>query len=504
MSSLIKFPVGGADHALVRSSGRRHVTAAVFDTPSSHTHAVQFYEDDGFLFDTVGHFLASGLQAGERVVAIATGDHRAGLTQRLHGAGFTDAVESGQLVVLDARESLSKFMIGDMPNADLFRDWIGRVMTGMQTGARPVARVRAYGEMVDVLWREGNSRAAVRLEELWNDAGKEHAFSLLCAYVMGNFYKEGDQAKFFEVCRNHSHVIPTERFSELDDPNARLREISLLQQRARALETEIQHRAALESALRDALAERSRAEEELRACIEREKDARAKAEASDAFKEMFLGILGHDLRNPLNTVLTTARLMTMRGELPPESKKRLERVVSSGVRMERMIGQLLDLTSARIAGGISVTRNNQDLVPLVSKIVDEVRLASPERTIDVEVDGPCEACVDGDRFEQVASNLLGNAVRHGDPEKPIHVAVVPRGRVASLRVHNYGAPIDPAFMPLLFDPFKRGEKSQGRSDGLGLGLYITERIVNAHGGRIEVESSVETGTCFEAVFPKDG
>ena len=107
--------------------------------------------------------------------------------------------------------------------------------------------------MVDVLWTRGDSKAAIRLEELWNEAQHEHSFTLLCAYVMGNFYREGDPEKFMEVCRTHSHVVPTEKFARLDDANARLREISLLQQRARSLEHEIHHRRELEAALRSAL-----------------------------------------------------------------------------------------------------------------------------------------------------------------------------------------------------------------------------------------------------------
>jgi signal transduction histidine kinase len=172
--------------------------------------------------------------------------------------------------------------------------------------------------------------------------------------------------------------------------------------------------------------------------------------------------------------------------------------------MQRMIEQLLDLTGARLAGGIVITRSKQDLVPRISKIVDEVRAAHPGTAIEFCPEGHCEVLVDGDRLEQVASNLLGNAVKHGDPAKPIRVEVAVRGNVASVSVHNYGAPIDPAFMPMLFDPFRRGDKPGGRADGLGLGLYISERIVAAHGGKIEVESSQRTGTRFEAIFPRHG
>jgi signal transduction histidine kinase len=393
-----------------------------------------------------------------------------------------------------------------MPDPDLFRVTIERII-GHMNESNPQARIRAYGEMVDLLWREGNSRAAIRLEELWNDAANDHAFALLCAYVMGNFYKEGDTARFMEVCRTHSHVIPTETVTSVDDPQTRLRDISLLQQRARALESEIAHRKDLEAALRDALRERNRVEEELRACVNREKAAREQAEASDAYKEMFLGVLGHDLRNPLNTMLMTARLMKLRGDLGPEADKRLDRVVSSGVRMERMIAQLLDVTRARLADGIPVSRApGQDLAQIVRKIVDELRTAHPERQVDVHSPADCQAPLDPDRFEQVVSNLVGNAIIHGDSTRPITIRVGQRDGMASVSVHNHGPAIDPAFLPALFDPFRRRQESGAGSGalGLGLGLYIVERIVSAHGGSIVVDSTPEGGTRFEVLVPIDG
>lgn len=510
MTNVLKFPGGGA----IGSSEARHVGyvghvgAAFLADPAPHSHAVHFYDNDEFLFVAVGQFLAAGLKSGDRLVVIATEEHREGFQRGLAAYGFDEAVASGQLVMLDARATLAKFMVGTMPDPDLFRDMLSRTLIGLTSDAsteprdpRALPRVRAYGEMVDLLWREGNSSAAIRLEELWNEAGKDHSFTLLCAYVMGNFYKEGDSAKFMEVCRNHSHVIPTESFVALDDSHARLREIALLQQRAHSLSSEIEHRKKLEIALREALRERAQAESALRASLEREKLARRQAEESDAFKEVFLGMLGHDLRNPLNTVLTTARLMAIRQEIPAESRNRLDRIISSGVRMHRMIEQILDVTRARLASGIPVTSTLQDIAPIVSKIVDEVQAANPTRTIDLRSAGTCTAYVDADRFEQVISNLLCNAIAHGDPTQPITVDVTSRETGACVGVHNRGEAIDAAFLPVLFDPWKR-EKPQAGSDGLGLGLYISERIVTACGGTIVVSSDNETGTRFEVNLPR--
>ncbi|MBC8133909.1 MAG: MEDS domain-containing protein, partial [Deltaproteobacteria bacterium] len=355
MTNLIPFPTplsSPDSHAL-----DHHIGQAFLANPTPHSHAVQFYDSDAFLVDTVAHFLGAGLQTGDRMLVIATPDHRAGIVDRLQAHDVQSAISDGRLMMLDAQQSLCQFMVSGAPDPDLFRDFLGRTLTKLQSRRNdgpPHARLRAYGEMVDLLWKDGNPQAAIRLEELWNEAGNEHAFSLLCAYVMGNFYREGDTARFMEVCRTHSHVLPTETFAQLTDAHARLREISMLQQRARSLESEIAHRKELENALRLALRQRSSAEEELRACVKREQQARERAEASDTYKEMFLGILGHDLRNPLNTILTTARLMKVRGELTADGEKRLNRMVTSGARMERMIAQLLDVTRARLAEGIPV------------------------------------------------------------------------------------------------------------------------------------------------------
>jgi signal transduction histidine kinase len=494
LGNLLPFRASGAMAA-------HDVGRAFLEDADAHGHGVQFYEADDYLVDAVSRFLVTGLRAGEHLVVIATAEHRDAFMSRLQQLDTAAALAAEEVTLLDARATLARFMDGGMPDPDEFRKVIAELVGNVTTGRR----VRAYGEMVDLLWQAGNPMAAIRLEELWNDAQKSYGFSLLCAYLMGRFYKEGDVTRFLEVCQAHTHVIPTEDFSRLDDPHARLREISLLQQRARALENEIQHRRDLEKSLREALKERSRAEEELRACVRSEKEARERAEASDAFKELFLGILGHDLRNPLNTVLTTARIMMMAGEGTRQNDdRRVERIVSSGVRMERMITQLLDVARARLADGIPITGAvTQDLTPLVSKIVEETRAAHPGRCIEIRADRPCLAHVDADRFEQVASNLIGNAIDHGDPDAPITVGLSAQvdADMVSLSVHNHGPAIDGATMSVIFDPFKRGRQLGGRMDGLGLGLYIVDRIVSAHGGRMEVQSSAEFGTRFAALFP---
>jgi signal transduction histidine kinase len=481
-SNIIRFPLEPTDDESIHAAGHRHIGPEFLAAPAQPSHFVQFYEEEESLFEMVGKFLGAGLQAGDRLLVVATEAHRTGFMLRLEPLGGLRALESGQLTMLDARETLDKFMVDGTPDPHRFRLLIDSVIAKAKAGG--IAPIRAYGEMVDLLWRDGNCDAAIRLEELWNDAGVHHAFSLFCAYTIGNFYKEGG-ARFFDVCRTHTHVIPTESVT-----------------RQRALEKEIAHRKDLEDALRAALRKRAQAEEDLRTSLRREQEARAEAEAAVKFRELFVGILGHDLRNPLNTMLNTAQLMLMRADVSEEGQKRLGRVIASGTRMQRMIEQILDVTRDRLAGGISIQRTYQHLDRLVVRIVEESRAARPGREIACIVQGDCSASVDADRFEQVVSNLIGNAITHGEKDKPITVVLSGSALSVKLSVHNHGRPIDPKFMPHLFDPFARLEKPEGRSEGLGLGLFIVDRITKAHGGRIFASSSGETGTTFEVTLPR--
>jgi signal transduction histidine kinase len=187
-----------------------------------------------------------------------------------------------------------------------------------------------------------------------------------------------------------------------------------------------------------------------------------------------------------------------------DHRNRLERLDVSGVRMQRMIEQLLDLTRARLAGGIPVRLSEQplDLAPLVSKITEEIQTAHPASRIELRVDGDCRVRVDADRFEEVVSNVVGNAVSHGDASRPVVVRLSCESDTVRLAIHNHGKPIPPACVPLLFNPFARNEKPDGASAGLGLGLYISERVIDAHEGTLSVCSSAEAGTEFTVCLPR--
>jgi PAS domain S-box-containing protein len=243
-----------ADHGGATSGG------AVLGVPPSD-HIVQFYEDEQFLATAVAEFLSLGLAKGEPLLLIATALHRDVILSQLRfkGLDIGNLLKARRLLCLDAGETLATFMTGSTPDAQRFKASIGDAIERIV--GQPRSRVRAYGEMVDLLWKDGNAAGAIRLEELWNELSREYSFSLLCAYSMGNFYKETHAPAFQEICRQHGQVSPTERFPGGDDPH---REIAELQQKARALESEIAHREQLESALRQALAQRRAAEQELR------------------------------------------------------------------------------------------------------------------------------------------------------------------------------------------------------------------------------------------------
>lgn len=477
----------------------------LFAEPPLGMHAVQLYDEEAFLFETVARFIAAGLKAGEPVVIITTKAHKQGILGCLGGQGTEREEREGRLLFVDARHLLSRLMFGGMPDPVRLEAGMAQLLSQASQGVTQGTRVRVFGEMADLLWKDGNPDAALRLEELWNEASARHSFSVVCAHAIGNFAREADAEPFSALCNGHTHVLPTERITRLDVGERQLSEISALEQRAEALKGESARRQQLERGLRDALRERARVEVELRASIEREQRAHEALEEHEAFRQAFSSRFGHDLREPLHTILTTARLLSMHRELSAESQRRLERVQASGVRMQRMIEQLLDLVEDRLSGGLVVTRTSEhDLVPLVVRVVEEQHLANPGRKIELAGDASCVAKVDVERMEQVLTTLLTNALAHGDGVRAVRVSVALRGTKVHIAVQNDGPAIEPALLGRLFEPFATIRSGGLRPEGLGLGLYLARCIVEAHSGTLEVSSSAAEGTRFEAVFPRQG
>ena len=216
-------------------------------------HVVQFYSDDSFLLEGLSRFIGSALGAGDAGVVIATKPHRDELSLRLQALGLDTArsIKQGRFVSLDAAETLSKFMVDGWPDEARFAEVIGGVLKGVTSavkGGQP--RVAAFGEMVALLWADGQGEAAIRLEQLWNDLAQKHSFYLHCAYPMSGFARSDDSDPILKICAEHSHVIPAESYTELNSEPDRLRSVALLQQKAQALENEVVERRQIERSLR--------------------------------------------------------------------------------------------------------------------------------------------------------------------------------------------------------------------------------------------------------------
>ena len=217
--------------------------------------------------------------------------------------------------------------------------------------------------------------------------------------------------------------------------------------------------------------------------------------------EMLVAVLSHDLRSPLNAVLTSAHLIQRRSSEQPV-RETAQRIISSTRRMSRMIEDMLDLARARLAGGIPLKREPADLAPLFDRVVTEIRLAFPEGRIELETLGDLSGDWDAERLAQVASNLIGNALQHGESGELVEVrADGTRPELVLLSVTNRGT-IAPNVLPQLFDPFRGSQRQPGRSEGLGLGLYIVQQIVLAHQGTVDVEPSRDGHTRFVVRVPR--
>jgi hypothetical protein len=171
-----------------------------------HFHGVQFYGNEASLFTTVAGFLSEGLVTGQPAIVITTEAHRAPILREL-SERFIDiekAQRVGDLLWIEARKALSRFMVDDVPDSAAFDATVGEAIARMLEGRPPRTVIRAYGEMVDVLWKDGLEDSAIRLEILWNKLATRYGFALLCGYSMGNFYKQA--ARFEAVVQQHTHV----------------------------------------------------------------------------------------------------------------------------------------------------------------------------------------------------------------------------------------------------------------------------------------------------------
>jgi signal transduction histidine kinase len=463
-------------------------------TLSAHAHTVQFYEDDSFLAETVVDFFAAGLVNGQRAVAIATPEHRESISAGLFERGFDveRARENGQVVLLDADELLGAFMVGALPDAGRFRLAMdGLLGSHALFGERVAPRkaVLAFGEMVDLLWRRGNLDGALLLEELWNELANVYNFSLLCAYSLQSFDHDSDDAPLRAICDRHAHVVPTERYMQMDD-DSRLREIALLQQRARALETELHRRHELEESLRDAV--------------------RA-AQAANRSKSEFLSAMSHELRTPLNAIGGHAQLieMELHGPINDAQREALARVQRGQRHLLAMINDLLNCARCD-AGLVDYAIEHLPIANAIEDVVSTLAPIAAAKGLTCSIIAPptgeaLEVQADAEKLQQILHNLVGNAIKFSPAGARITIDTLPcpsDASLAEIRVRDTGTGIPVTKLAAIFEPFiQLGGSMTSQRDGLGLGLSISRMLARGMGGDLMVQSEVGAGSTFTLSLP---
>src|SRR6266849_1426376 len=315
----------------------------------SSGHVVQFYSDDSYLIEALSKYVGTALGAGDSAIVIATQTHVDALGQRLRARGLDIAKSArcGRYVALDAADTLAKFMRHGQPDRELFVKVVGDVVARASAAAEGKnPRVAAFGEMVALLWAEGNADAAIKLEQFWNDLASTHSFSLRCAYPLAGFCDAAHAEPFLKICSEHSAVIPEENYTTLGTDGDRLRKIAQLQQKAEAFETE----KALLRALR-------RTKEEL------EKEVAERREAQRRLRDSELSLRelsGHLLRTQ------------------DEERRRLGRELHDTVGQYLAVLKMgLDsLDSSRSVQGDSASRRLADCLSMAEQAIKELRTMS--------------------------------------------------------------------------------------------------------------------------------
>lgn len=222
----------------------------------------------------------------------------------------------------------------------------------------------------------------------------------------------------------------------------------------------------------------------------------------DRSRNLLLGMLGHDMRSPLQTIQATATYLSaiQAGEGVSHAASRL---IRSGSRINALLDDLLDFSRAQLGLGIRITRGDIDAAGLFADELSQLRAAHPGRVIELEVQGDCRGSWDGLRLQQLLGNLVENAIKYGKPDSAVRVILTADPHELRFEVGNEGASIEPSSLEELFEPLKRGAPADDgtRSEGLGLGLYIAREIARGHGGDVRAQS-INGRTTFAVVLPR--
>ncbi|MFL5353615.1 ATP-binding protein [Archangium sp.] len=238
--------------------------------------------------------------------------------------------------------------------------------------------------------------------------------------------------------------------------------------------------------------------------ITAQKEVETELRHSGELREQLIGVLGHDLRNPLNAISASAFLLQRTEDLSGGAQRAVERIRTSAARMARMLNDILDFARGSVGGVLPVHRERVNLHELCRCALEELQVAYPSQRMELDPRGEGWGWWDPDRMAQVVGNLVSNALHHGRPDTPVRVEVRDAGSEVRLSVHNEGEPIPPELQAMLFQPFRRGTTGKAATRSVGLGLYIVRQVARAHGGEVEVHSARGEGTTFTVRLPRGG
>jgi signal transduction histidine kinase len=434
---------------------------------------VRFYESDAALLDLVTRFLGAALGSDRRVLVVASEAHRTELRRRLDDRGFDTpaACQAGRLVFQDAKSTLAEFMIAGMPDWRRFEERVvGRHLSRLRD-AQDAAPDWAYLELSDLLWRDGNRQAAIRVEEMCNDAAV--TMSLRLAYPIGGLFRE-TQASPDATWQLRDAPLPREE--ESGD------EVARLKRRVRSLEAEVESRFQVGEALRTALAEARRA---------------------DGRKDEFMAMLGHELRNPLGAISMALQLMAIRADgATAREREVLERQVS---HMVKLIDDLLDVSRISRAK-LELQRTPMELADIVGRSLEMTSPLFGAKNLGLNVQIPPRGLAveaDATRLAQVFANLLANAARYTDAGGHVQVLARRDGETVEIAIRDSGQGIAPDTLPHVFELFVRSDQARRRSgEGLGLGLAIVRMLVQLHDGLVTAHSDgIGHGSTFVVRLP---
>lgn len=452
------------------------ITATERVLPLSHYatdegHFVQFYEDDSRLVTSASAFLADGIRKGEAALAIATEDHRKAIAGLLRLKGFETErlLDARQLILLDAEELLSKFMVQGLPDRTAFRKSVAPILV---EAMRCFPSVRAFGEMVNLLWARGNVPATLRLEHEWNELRREYDFTLFCSYGLDHFKRGADSSGFRDICDAHSFALPSTNLVEITARNTQLRYIAELEQKAKALEGEI--------------AERKRAEEAL-------------AQSNEELRS-FAYSVSHDLKEPLRTIRMYLQLVERLGKKTLAGEPRIERsirfVIDAAGRMDALLAGTL--AYARLDAdkqSTTIVDANAVFDEAVANLEDSIRNAGATVT---RANLP-KVKAFRIQLAQVFQNLISNGIKfRGNAPPVIHVEAAREDQTDPwiFSITDNGMGIPPEYQERVFVAFQRLHTS-GEYPGSGLGLSICRKVIEKMGGRMWVESEAGKGSRFK-------